>query len=57
MLIQEPPVPQDADSLDQDQTPTYNAYSADGEVTGEVVYVNYGMPADYARARQGSASA
>jgi alkylation response protein AidB-like acyl-CoA dehydrogenase len=47
MLIQEPPVPQDPDSLDADQTPTYNAYSADGEVTGEVVYVNYGMPADY----------
>ena len=47
MLIQEPPVPQDPDSLDADQTPTYNAYSGDGEVTGEVVYVNYGMPADY----------
>ncbi len=47
MLIQEPPVPQDPDSLDEDQTPTYNAYSADGEVTGEVVYVNFGMPADY----------
>ena len=47
MLIQEPPVPQDPDSLDEDQTPTYNAYSADGEVTGEIVYVNFGMPADY----------
>ena len=47
MFIQEPPVPQDPDSLDEDQTPTYNAYSADGEVTGEVVYVNFGMPADY----------
>jgi N-acetylated-alpha-linked acidic dipeptidase len=47
LLIQEPPVPDDPDSLDADQTPTYNAYSADGEVTGEVVYVNYGMPADY----------
>lgn len=47
LLIQEPPVPQDPDSLDDDQTPTFNAYSADGEVTGEVVYVNYGMPADY----------
>ena len=33
MLIQEPPVPQDPDSLDEDQTPTYNAYSADGDVT------------------------
>ena len=47
LLIQEPPVPQDPDSTDQDQTPTYNAYSGDGDVTGEVVYVNYGMPADY----------
>ena len=47
MQIQEPPVPQDPDSLDNDQTPAYNAYSADGDVTGEVVYVNYGMPADY----------
>ena len=33
MLIQEPPVPQDPDSLDEDQTPTYNAYSIDGDVT------------------------
>ena len=27
--------------------PPYNAYSLDGDVTGELVYVNYGMPADY----------
>ena len=27
--------------------PAYNAYSPSGDVTGEVVYVNYGMPADY----------
>ena len=47
LVIQEPPVPQDPDSLDNEQTPTFNAYSADGDVTGEVVYVNYGMPADY----------
>ena len=47
MLIQEPPVPSDPDSTDIDQTPTFNAYSADGDVTGEVVYVNYGVPADY----------
>ncbi len=47
MLIQEPPVASDPDSTDNDQTPTYNAYSADGDVTGEVVYVNYGVPADY----------
>ncbi|MGE0813097.1 MAG: transferrin receptor-like dimerization domain-containing protein [Vicinamibacterales bacterium] len=47
MLIQEPPVPSDPDSTDADQTPTFNAYSGDGDVTGEVVYVNYGVPADY----------
>jgi N-acetylated-alpha-linked acidic dipeptidase len=46
-VIQEPPVPSDPDSTDNDQTPTFNAYSADGDVTGEVVYVNYGVPGDY----------
>src|SRR5439155_1140361 len=30
-----------------EQLPTYNAYSADGDVTGPLVYVNYGVPADY----------
>src|SRR6185503_5703975 len=25
----------------------YNAYSIDGDVTGPLVYVNYGIPADY----------
>src|SRR5471030_785124 len=27
--------------------PSYNAYSADGDVTAPLVYVNYGVPADY----------
>jgi N-acetylated-alpha-linked acidic dipeptidase len=27
--------------------PTYNAYSADGDVSGSLVYVNYGLPEDY----------
>src|SRR2546422_4654062 len=27
--------------------PTYNVYSADGDVTAPLVYVNYGVPADY----------
>ncbi len=35
-----------SDQID-DQLPTYNAYSADGDVTGELVYVNYGIPKDY----------
>jgi N-acetylated-alpha-linked acidic dipeptidase len=30
-----------------EQLPTYNAYSTDGDVTGPLVYVNYGLPADY----------
>ncbi|HMB64894.1 MAG TPA: PA domain-containing protein, partial [Eudoraea sp.] len=27
--------------------PSYNAFSTDGEVEGELVFVNYGIPADY----------
>ncbi len=34
-------------SQQSDQLPTYNAYSPDGDVTGELVYVNYGVPKDY----------
>ncbi len=30
-----------------EQLPVYNAWSADGDVTGELVFVNYGIPADY----------
>jgi N-acetylated-alpha-linked acidic dipeptidase len=32
----------------QDVVPAYNAYSPPGDVTGEVVYANYGLPEDYA---------
>src|SRR5207247_2438427 len=32
-----------------EQLPTYNAYSADGDVTAPLVYVNFGVPADYER--------
>ena len=45
--LQEPVVPQDTDSSDAGQLPTYNAYGATGDVTGEVVYANYGVPDDY----------
>jgi len=45
--LKEPVVPQDPDSHDPNQLPTYNAYGATGDVTGEVVYVNFGLPADY----------
>ena len=44
----EPPLPQDATSgQSSEQLPVYNAYSIDGDVTGDLVYVNYGIPADY----------
>jgi N-acetylated-alpha-linked acidic dipeptidase len=46
--LQEPALAEDATSNQQaEQLPTYNAYSADGDVTGDLVYVNYGVPADY----------
>ncbi|HVG17724.1 MAG TPA: transferrin receptor-like dimerization domain-containing protein [Blastocatellia bacterium] len=45
--LKEPVVSEDADSGDAGQLPTYNAYSGDGDVTGQLVYVNYGVPADY----------
>jgi N-acetylated-alpha-linked acidic dipeptidase len=44
----EPPLAEDETSSQAgEQLPTYNAYSADGDVTGELVYVNYGVPKDY----------
>ena len=45
--LKEPALPEDKDSSDEGQLPSYNAYSPDGDVTGQIVYVNYGMPADY----------
>lgn len=47
-VLQEPTLEEDSTSGQKDeQLPTYNAYSADGDVTGELVYVNYGVPDDY----------
>src|SRR5579859_5631054 len=46
--LQEPPVKEDPTSNQQsEQLPTYNAYSIDGDVTAPLVYVNFGVPADY----------
>ena len=52
MAIKEPVLSEDPDTSDADSTPVFNAYSADGDATGEVVYVNYGMPADYERLKE-----
>jgi N-acetylated-alpha-linked acidic dipeptidase len=43
----EPPVPGDATSARTDAMPAYNVYGADGDVTGDLVYVNNGMLDDY----------
>jgi len=45
--LREPVISDDQDSSDSGQLPTYNAYSADGDVTAQLVYVNYGRPEDY----------
>ena len=46
--LAEPTVAGDPTSGQHDeQLPTYNAYSIDGDVTAPLVYVNYGVPEDY----------
>ncbi len=46
-LLKEPALKEDATSGQPDQLPTYNAWSADGDVTGQLIFVNYGLPSDY----------
>lgn len=46
--LMEPDVEGDATStIRANRLPPYNAYSADGDVTAELVYVNQGIPRDY----------
>lgn len=46
--LQEPALSVDPTSgQTNEQLPTYNAYSRDGDVTAPLVYVNYGRPEDY----------
>lgn len=46
-LLKEPALKEDATSGQEGQLPTYNAWSADGDVRAELVFVNYGLPEDY----------
>jgi N-acetylated-alpha-linked acidic dipeptidase len=47
LRVDEPPEPGDPDTAHAGLTPGYVAYSASGRVEGNVVYANYGLPADY----------
>ncbi|MDP4249198.1 MAG: transferrin receptor-like dimerization domain-containing protein [Bacteroidota bacterium] len=46
-LLKEAVLKEDATSGQEGQLPTYNAWSDDGNVTAPLVFVNYGLPADY----------
>ena len=47
--LMEPPIPGDAtSSRTEGVLPAYVAYGGEGDVTAPLVYVNYGMPEDYA---------
>ncbi|MCB0630440.1 MAG: transferrin receptor-like dimerization domain-containing protein [Saprospiraceae bacterium] len=46
--LQEPPVAGDtSSSMLEEALPPYNCFSIDGDVTADLVFVNYGIPADY----------
>src|SRR5690606_32650496 len=45
--LREGRVPEDPTTMTTDEYPTVNGYSGTGDVTGEVVYVNYGLVEDY----------
>jgi N-acetylated-alpha-linked acidic dipeptidase len=49
---QEDPFEWDKDSYTKNAVIGYNGYSPSGEVTAEVVYANYGLPADYRRLKE-----
>ncbi|MGQ0647233.1 MAG: M28 family peptidase [Gemmatimonadaceae bacterium] len=48
LSVREPAIPGDPTSSHRELTDGYVAYSASGDADGEVVYVNYGLPDDYA---------
>lgn len=46
--LEEPALKEDGTSNQKsEQLPVYNCWSPDGDVTGELVFVNYGVPDDY----------
>src|SRR5580704_4630499 len=50
--LKEPALAEDPDTAEAGQLPSYNAYSASGDVTAPLIYVNYGVPEDYAELKR-----
>jgi N-acetylated-alpha-linked acidic dipeptidase len=48
LSVVEPADPRDADTAHPEIGPGFVAYAPSGDVTAPVIYVNYGLPADYA---------
>ena len=49
LKLKEASYPEDEDSWSEEVILPFHAYSPSGEIDGEVVYVNYGLPEDYAK--------
>ncbi|MDQ3908595.1 MAG: M28 family peptidase, partial [Acidobacteriota bacterium] len=47
LRLQEAAIPEDPTSSSRKIIPLYNGYSATGDVSAPLVYVNYGLPEDY----------
>src|SRR4030095_6698309 len=47
LQLKEPVLSEDPSSSNPNIIPLFNGYSASGDVTAPVVYVNYGLPSDY----------
>jgi N-acetylated-alpha-linked acidic dipeptidase len=52
LQVREAVVPQDPTSSSRKIVPLYNGYGASGDITAPLVYVNYGLPDDYATLRK-----
>jgi len=49
LSLMEDNVPQDKDSTSRGQFPAFHGYGASGKASGQIIYVNYGSPADHER--------
>jgi N-acetylated-alpha-linked acidic dipeptidase len=45
--LAEPAIAEDPTTAQENQLPTFNAYGGSGDVTAQLVYVNYGQPEDF----------